>query len=299
MKRIRKIIDNPKLLIIYITQKKIGHILPDKLYVKLKYRVVCNSKLNLKHPKTFNEKLQWLKLNDRKEIYTTMVDKYAVKKYISDIIGEEYVIPTLGIYDKYDDIDFDSLPDMFVIKCTHDSGGGLVICRDKSQLDHKWAKNKIEKSLKYNYYWNCREWPYKNVPRRILVEKYMEDNSNKGKNLNVYKIFCFNGEPKIFQVIQNDKTQDETIDYFDADWNLLKMKQSYPNSAIPLNKPQRVNEMIDIAKKLSNGFPFLRVDLYEINGSIYFSELTFYSDAGFGKFQPPEWDDKLGEWIKL
>ena len=298
MKRILKALKNPKLALLYLLGTKLGRIFSDKTYLKIKYRIVFGKKLNLKEPKTFNEKLQWLKLNDRKPQYTTMVDKYEAKKYIADRIGEQYVIPTIGVWDSFDDIDFDKLPDKFVLKCTHNSQG-LVICRDKQKLDYQKIRKEVAKSLKNNFYWHCREWQYKNVVPRVMVEQYMEDSKGVGRNLNVFKIFCFNGEPKLFQVIQNDKTKEETIDYFDVSWNRLDIRQNYPNSETHLKRPVNLEQMLEIAKKLSEGFPFLRVDLYEVNGKIYFSELTFHSDAGFAKFQPEEWDFNLGNFINI
>lgn len=270
--------------------------LPDEAYLKLKYRIRMGKKLNLKNPRTFNEKLQWLKLHDRKPEYTTMVDKAAVKALVAEKIGSQYVIPTLGIWDSFDEIDFDALPDQFVLKCTHDSGG-LVICKDIRTLDKEATRKKIEKSLGVNYYLRSREWPYKNVKPRILAEMYMKDSSHE--DLPVYKFFCFRGEPRIIQTIQNDKQVNETIDYFDAQWNRLELRQNYPNSDCPLTKPERLEEMLQLVKQLAGDMPFIRVDLYLLNGDIYFSEYTFYSDAGFSRFYPDKWDAILGDWIRL
>ena len=279
------------------TLRVLSHFIPDKLYIKLRYYRRLHKSPNLKHPQTFNEKLQWLKLYNKKAFYTIMVDKYEVKQYIADKIGEEYIIPTLGVWDKFDDIDFNSLPNEFVLKCTHDSGG-LVICKDKSKLDIEFARRKISKSLKTNHFWQGREWPYKDVKPRIIAEKFMKDRDFD--NLNVFKIFNFNGEPKIIQTIQNDKMPNETIDYFDTDWNLLDLKQNYPNSKNPLPRPETLNEMLELARILAKDTaPFIRTDFYEINGKVYFSEFTFYSDSGFAKFTPEEWDLKLGNWINL
>ena len=279
------------------TLKALSHFIPDKLYIKLRYFRRLHKCPNLKQPQTFNEKLQWLKLYNRNPLYTTLADKYGVKKYIADKIGEEYLIPTLGVWDKFDDIDFNSLPNEFVLKCTHDSGG-LVICKDKSKLDIESARRKISKSLKANYFWQGREWPYKNVKPHIIAEKFMKDRDFD--NLNVFKIFNFNGEPKIIQTIQNDKMPNETIDYFDTDWNLLDLRQNYPNSKNPLPRPETLNEMLELARILAKDTaPFIRTDFYEINGKVYFSEFTFYSDSGFAKFTPEEWDLKLGNWIIL
>ena len=280
-----------------LDRRKFLRVLPDKTYLKICFRLKMNKRLDLKNPQTFNEKLQWLKLYDRKDEYSKLVDKIEVKNYVASIIGEEYIIPTLGVWDKFDQIDFDSLPEQFVLKCSHDSGG-LVICKDKSKLDIAKAKEKIERSLKQNYYWRGREWPYKKVYPRIMAEKYMQDGQTE--NLPVYKFFCFNGKAMIVQTIQNDKTPNETIDYFDREWNLLDLRQNYPNSNKPLEKPHLFDKMLDVADKLSCGRKtFIRVDLYSINEKIYFSEFTFYSDSGTAAFYPNCWDQKLGELIKL
>ena len=278
--------------------KKLSRILPDKLYIQLAYFWRMKKFPNLRNPKTFNEKLQWLKLYDRKPEYAQMVDKYEAKRYVAEKIGEEYIIPALGVWEKFEEIDFDALPDQFVLKCTHDSGG-LVICKDKQTLNKKEAEEKINNSLKENYYYHSREWPYKNVKPRIIAEKYIEDHKKKGRNLDVYKIFCFGGKPMIIQAIQNDKTKEETIDYYDTNWNCLRLRQNYPNSTTPLDKPPQLQRILEIAGALSQGHSFLRVDLYDVDDKIWFSELTFYSDSGMAKFEPKEWDYRLGQWLIL
>lgn len=296
LKKIVKYIKNPENIIVYLNYYKLGHIFPDKFFLKCLYKARMGKKLNLKNPQTFNEKLQWLKLYDRKPIYTTLVDKYEVKKYIAEKIGEEYIIPTLGVWDKFEDIDFESLPEQFVLKCTHDSGG-LVICKDKSKIDVEAAKAKITKSLKRNYFWHGREWPYKNVKPRIIAEQFISDGEHD--NLIVHKVFCFNGKPYMMQVIQNDKQENESIDYIDTDWNLLDLRQNFPNSNNPLPKPKNLDEMLELSTKLSSGKAFIRVDWYIVKGQLYFSEFTFYSDAGTAAFHPDEWDYKLGEMVKF
>lgn len=290
---------NPKRLYAFFASRGFLNWMSDEAYLKLAFRMEMGKKLDLKDPKTFNEKLQWLKLYDRKPEYTRMVDKYEAKQYVAERIGEEYIIPTLGVWDKFEDIDFDSLPDRFVLKCTHDSGG-LVICRDKSKLNKKATERKVNKSLKRNYFYGGkREWPYKDVKPRVIAEKYVENTRVTDSNLDVYKIFCFGGEPMIIQAIQNDKTKNETIDYFDTNWKALNLRQNFPNSIEPLPCPKRLKKMLEIARVLSQGHSFLRVDLYETVDHIYFSELTFYSDSGLAKFEPQEWDDILGQWLVL
>ncbi len=279
--------------------KKITYIIPDKLYSSLKYRIKMKKWINWKNPETFNEKIQWLKLNDRNPLYTKLVDKYEVKDYVSNIIGEKYIIPTLGIYDKFDDIDFTKLPEQFVIKCTHDSGG-LVICKDKSSFNIENAKEKINKSLKRNYYYGNREWPYKNVKPRILIEKYMED--KKDKELRDYKFYCFDGYVKALLVATNRQSKNEELcfDYFDSEYKHLELTNHYhPNNKNIPHKPVKFAEMLKLSEKLSKGFPHVRVDFYEVNGEIYFGELTFYDMGGLLKIHPDDWDLEWGKLIKL
>ncbi len=267
-------------------------------YIKKEYKLSFGKELNLDSPQTYNEKLQWLKLNYRKPIMTTMVDKYEVKKYIADLIGEEYIISTLGVWDRFDDIDFDALPEQFVLKCTHDSGG-VIVCKDKSKLDKKKAQKKLEKCLKRNYYYQHREWPYKNVKPRIIAEQYMEDES--GYELKDYKWFCFDGEVKaLFIATDRGVDREETkFDFFDSDFNHLSFTNGHPNANREIKKPLSFDEMKSLASKLSKGFPHLRVDFYDINGKIYFGELTFYHWSGMVPFEPEEWDYTFGSWIKL
>lgn len=270
----------------------------DEAYLKRKYRACMGKELNLGSPQTFNEKLQWLKLHDRKPEYTTMVDKYAVKKYVADIIGEEYIIPTLGVWNHFDEIDFDKLPNQFVLKCTHDSGG-IVICKDKNKLDLKLAKKKMEKCLKRNYYWSSREWPYKDVKPRIIAEQYIEDNNKEGF-LTDYKFFCFNGKMKCMYVSVNSHTAKQKIQFFDRNYNLLPIRRDdyLIFDEIP-KKPNHLDDMIKIAEQLSRNIPHTRIDFYYIQNRIYFGEITFFTGSGFIPFSEKKWDYKLGSWIKL
>lgn len=289
---------NPKRLFDFLADRQLLNWMSDERLLKIAYYLKIGKKLNLESPKTFNEKLQWLKLYDRKPIYTTMVDKHAVKSYVAERIGEEYVVPTLGAWDSFDDIDFDSLPDRFVLKCTHDSGG-LVICRDKSKLDKDVAKRKIDACMKRNYYWGTREWPYKNVKPRIIAEKYMEDTVTG--ELRDYKFFCFNGDPKIlFIATDRHRVSSETkFDFFDAQFNHLDMRNGHPNADVPPKKPGCFEQMRQLAQALSAGIPQLRVDFYEVDGHVYFGELTFFHWSGMVPFDPPHWDNTLGEFIQL
>lgn len=254
--------------------------------------------LDIENPQTYNEKLQWLKLYDKNPLYTTLVDKYEVKKYISNIIGEQYVIPTLGVWDRVADIDFDNLPNQFVLKCTHDSGG-VVICKDKSQFNKAKAKRLLNKHLRRNYYYMGFEWPYKNVTPRIIAEKFMED--AKTKELRDYKFFCFKGEVKaLFIATERQKVgEDVKFDFFDADFNHLPFKQGHENASLCPSKPICFEEMKTLASSLSRDLPQVRIDFYEVNGRIYFGEFTFFHHGGWTKFEPKEWDFVFGEWIKL
>lgn len=270
----------------------------DKKYLKLLYWVRMGEKLNLDNPVLYSEKLQWLKLYDRKKIYTTMVDKCDAKKYVSSIIGDKYIIPTLGVYNSFDEINFDKLPNQFVIKCTHDSGG-LVIVKDKKKLNIKEAKKKINKSLKKNYFYGTREWPYKDVKPRIIVEKYMEDKKNN--TMRDYKFFCFNGVPKLMYIsegLENHKTA--SMSFYDMNFKLSDCKRKdYKLLDYMPDKPKNFDKMKKFAEILSKNIPHLRVDFYEINGELYFGELTFFTCSGFIPFEDKKWDRILGDYINL
>lgn len=271
-------------------------VLPDSLYIQIYYFMRFKKFCNFKNPKTYNEKLQWLKLYDRNLDYINMVDKYEVKEYVSKIIGDEYIIPTLGVWNNFDEIDFDKLPNQFVLKCTHDSEG-LVIVKDKNKLDINSAREKINTALKYNFYYIGREWPYKNIKPRIIAEQYMED-SVYGE-LRDYKFFCFDGVPKAMFVATGRNKGTTKFDYYDLDFNHLDIIQYYPNSDKEISKPSQYEKMLELSKVLSNNIPHVRVDFYEVNGKLYFGELTFYHFSGFMPFQPNKWDKVFGDWIKL
>ena len=257
-----------------------------------------HQKLDLSNPVTFNEKLQWLKLYDRRPEYTMMVDKYLVRDYIANKLGEEYLIPLLGVWDDPDDIDFDSLPGRFVLKCNHNSGLGMCICKNKSMLNIKKVKADLRKGLKQDYYLTGREWPYKDVPRKIIAEQYMEDGTLH--ELRDYKFFCFGGQVKCFKV-DFDRFIDHHANYFDRDGNLLEFGEVVcpPIYDRKIDLPKTLPRMIEFAEQLSNEIPFLRADFYDVNGKIYFGELTFFPASGMGEFVPKEWDLKLGEWIHI
>ena len=270
---------------------------PDKTFLELLFPLMVGYKLDLKHPKTYNEKLQWLKLYNRRPEYIKMVDKVEAKKYVASIIGEEHIIPTLAVYDRAEDIDFDALPNQFVLKCTHDSGG-IVICSDKSKLNRESATKKLKKGLARNYYYQNREWPYKGVKPRIIAEKYMTDDGNE---LSDYKFFCFDGEPK-FMFIASDrfaKGEETKFDFFDMEFKHLPFTNGHPNATKEIQIPRGFDEMKKLAAKLSKDMPHVRVDFYDVNGHIYFGELTFFHWSGMVPFEPVEWDYKFGESIIL
>lgn len=269
--------------------------LPDKPCLYLLYWARMGKRLNLKNPRTFNEKQQWLKLYNRKDIYTQMVDKYEAKHFIASRIGREYVIPTLGVWERFEDIDFDALPEQFVLKSTHDSGC-FVICREKGSLDLAKAREKIERSLKRNYYFHAREWPYKNVKPRIIAEEYVEDTANDA--LTDYKFYCYDGVPQIMY-ISKDHAQDPRTDFFDMEFNHLPIRGGEPHADVVPEKPAQFEKMREFAAVLSKDVPFLRVDFYEVNGRVYVGELTFFDVAGFDLHEPKEWDLQMGDWIRL
>lgn len=295
LNKIKSNLSDPKGLAIKILAKLSPLFHSDKLYLSMRYRLFMGKKLNLKAPQTFNEKLNWMKLYYHKPIFTKLVDKYEVKKIVTDIIGEEYVIPTLGVWESVDDIDFRSLPKQFVLKCTHDSGG-LVVCKDKSKLDLEGAKKKLAAAMRRNYYTVSREWAYRYVKPRIIAEKYMEDNDTHA--LNDFKFFCFNGEVKVL-FIATERSTDVKFDFFDRDFNHLDIYNGHPLSPNTPSKPKTFDLMVKIAEKLSVGYPFMRIDLYEVNGKVYFGEYTVYHFGGTVPFEPEEWDVKMGSWITL
>lgn len=284
-----------KRIVMALNRRNFLKFLSDKNYLKLMYRVNFDRKLNLKNPKSFNEKIQWLKLYDRKKEYIKMVDKYLVKEYVSQLIGQKYIIPTIGVWDRFDDIDFSKFPNKFVLKCTHDSGG-LSICDDKSNFDFVDAKNKIEKSLKRKYFYFGREWPYKNVKPKILAEEFIKD--DEVNDLYDYKVLCFNGTPLYIQVHKNRRAN-HTQDFYDDRWNKLDIEQGCKQSQDFDRKPVVFDEMMHLSKIISKDIPLVRVDWYCANGQLFFGEITFFDASGFTPFIPEKWDYIFGEKINL
>lgn len=279
----------------------------DEEYLKKKFRIRIGYPLNLDEPRSFNEKIQWLKLHDHNPDYVTMVDKCDVKSYVASVIGEEYIIPTLGVWERFDDIDFKGLPGQFVLKCTHDSGG-LVICKDKARLDMDAARKKIEGAMRNNYFYLGREWPYKQVRPRIIAETYISDERDVNasrpvqsvEELRDYKLMCFNGKVKCsFVCTDRFSGTGLKVTFFDRDWHRMPFNRHYPASELEIGKPHNYEKMVALAERLSQDIPFVRVDFYEPKGQIYFGEMTFYPGSGFEEFTPVEWDYTLGGWIQL
>lgn len=284
-------------------------LLSDKIYLNLIYHHCYGKWINWENPQTFNEKLQWLKIYNRKPEYVIMADKIKAKDWVAQCIGEEYIIPTLGVWNNPDEINFEKLPEKFVLKCNHNSGMGMYICRDKSRMDIKNVKANLKKGLKENYFLSGREWPYKNISRKIIAEMYMEERGDNPQlrtkdtnhDLSDYKFYCFNGEPKYCQVIRNRSTK-ETIDFYDMNWvhqNFVGLTPFIENGKCPVEKPKKIEKMKEICRILSKSIPFVRIDLYVINGRIYFGEITFFPASGFGYFTPNKWAEIMGKLISL
>ena len=299
LKNIKQFITNPIARFHVLNGRGFYKCLSDEKFIKKAYKVRMGKELSLENPKTYNEKLQWLKLYDRNPEYTRMVDKCEVKKLVASVIGEKYIIPTLGVWEQFEDIDFDNLPEKFVLKCTHNSGG-LVICKNKNVLNLEKAKKKIQRSLAFDYYYNSREWPYKNVKPRIIAEQYMENAD--GSAIDDYKIQCFDGKvDNIMVCVGRFEQSGVRYHYFDKEWNYLPYCPYKGVSAENINiaPPVKLNEMLEIAEKLSKGVPQLRVDLYEIKGQVYFGELTFFTSSGFDTTITEEADQILGSKLVL
>lgn len=279
---------------------RLSFLFPDKLYLKLIHRLELGRKLDLKNPKTYNDKLQWLKLYCHRPEFTMMADKVAVKPFVAERIGAEYVAPLIGVWDRVEDIEWDRLPQKFVLKTNHDGGNfGVVICKDKDTFDRAKAEKRLKASLRRNTYLLGREWPYKNIPRKVFAEEYIEDQGRE--ELLDYKFYCFDGKVRIVFIASGRQTGKEVcIDYYDTDGNHIDgLRQSHPNAPVPPAKPVHFDLMKSLAENLSEGIPHVRVDFYEANGSVYFSELTFFPYGGWAAFHPEKYDTILGDYLKL
>ena len=296
-----KSIFDPKMRFSYLTAIGLTNWMSDEAFIKKKFRYTMGYPLNLEVPKTFNEKLQWLKLYDRRPEYTIMVDKYAVKKYVADKIGEEYIIPTLGVWDNPDDIDFDALPSRFVLKCNHNSGLGMCICKDKSKLDIEKVRSELRRGLAQDYYLTGREWPYKNVSRKIIAEEYIED---KGKAVpEDYKVYCINGKPLYIVVFHNRFNDSEELSetVYNTSWQPqhISLDEHFKVSDIVELVPKCLDKMLEFAEMLSTNMSQSRIDFYVVNNRLYFGEITLYTASGFQKMIPESLDYELGKLIKL
>ena len=298
MKKIRKLAKNPAVVLKVLLDKDWSRVLSDKTYLQWMYRLKIGQKLNLENPAGLNEKLQWLKLYDRRPEYIVMADKYLVRDYIAEKLGQEHLIPLLGVWDDPDDIDFDALPDQFVLKCNHNSGLGMCICKDKSKLDIAKVKEELRKGLRQDYYLHGREWPYKDSPRKIVCEKFMTDS---GAELADFKIHNFNGEPR-FVLVCRDRFQATglTEDFFSEKWEHLDIKRpNVPNASQPIPEPAELAQMLEFSRILAKDIPFVRTDFYVIDHKVYFGEITFFPASGMSAFEPESWDDTFGSWLEL
>lgn len=297
-KKLMKILKNPYVLFAYATKFFDFRFLSDKKYIKWMFRGMMGKPLNLNNPQTYNEKLQWLKLYDRKPEYTIMADKYAVRDIIRTKIGEEYLIPLIGVWNSAEEIDFDSLPNQFVLKCTHDSKS-VIICKNKKTFDIEAAKEKLTKAMKRNYFYEGRQWSYKNIIPRVIAEQYIKD--DVVQDLIDYKFFAFDGIVKaIFVVSDRDNPSEESkYDFLDMDFNRLDLVHGHPNSKILPQKPKNLEQMVELAGILSKDLPQARIDFYEVNGRVYFGEITFFHASGMVPFEPEKWDKIFGDWITL
>ena len=269
----------------------------DEKYLKRMYKSKFKIPLDLEHPKAYTAKLQWLKLHDRKDIYTTFADKVAVRDYVAETLGPEYLVPVFAVYDSVDEIDWEALPQRFILKCSHGSGCN-VICPDKSRLDTEKAKKQLSGWMKRSWFWFGREWAYKNITPRILCEHFIE--SSQGETPNDYKFLCFNGEPKLIQLHMNRYKANYTMDYYDTDWN--KTEKSKKGTAISSEKapmPRNLEKMKALAAILAKDTYFSRIDFYDADGKIYFGEITFFPTSGFSPFDDYEDDLRLGSCIRL
>lgn len=296
---IRRGVEDPMWIGNWLLQHYFSRVISDKTYLKLRYFFRMKRKLNLDNPTLYNEKCQWLKLYCRRPLFTIMADKIKVKKYVGERIGNEHVIPLLGTWNHFDDIDFDKLPQQFVLKCNHDSGSAVIV-RDKYKMDKVAVKKKLEEALNKNYFYIAREWPYKNIERKLLAELYIPTLGNRDSI--EYKVSCFNGEVKFVTIcrgIAHAEFEDRTNDHYTKEWKKLNWCVRYKSSGIDFEKPDYMDQIIEYSEKLSSGIPFVRVDWYWSEGKLYFGEFTFYSWGGFCPFEPEEWNETLGSWIKL
>lgn len=294
--KIKKCFRNPALLLLHMCQYWPFRCISDEAYLKLFFRVYQGFKLNLNNPETFNAKLQWLKLYDRRPKYTIMSDKYLVRDYVKETIGEDYLIPLLGVWDYADQIDFDKLPNQFVLKCNHDSGS-IIVCTDKANFNKEVAVKKLNKALSRQYYWTSREWNYRGIQPRVIAEKYMID--KKVSDLKDYKFFCFDGIPRFIQ-LDSGRFTDHKRNFYTTEWEIIPVEYGCPNDFnLDIKSPPQLDQMMKLAKTLSKGMPHVRVDFYIVDSRIYFGELTFHHGGGAMNVDPFYYDKLWGEYLKL
>lgn len=296
MNRVFRLLKDPYYTFGRYLMRNYPHLMSDRYFIRVAWKQFRGFELDIEHPRTYNEKLQWLKLYDHNPLYTVLVDKYRVKKWVADRVGEEHVIPTLSVYESVDDILLDELPEQFVLKCNHDSGS-VVVCKNKEEFDFDTNRRKLEKALKTNYYWVSREWPYKNVKRIVMAEPMLSDSDIKD-----YKIYCFDGKPFMVLVVSERFSNGDGpfFSYYDLQGNLLPIKWGGENNPKgEVLEPESLERMVELATILSQGLPQVRIDFYDIGGHIYFGEYTFFDSAGFDRIDPVEWDFILGSLIRL
>ena len=300
-RKLKKALSRPAATFVHVLGFERTKFIPDELYLRSEFKYRTGRKLDLAKPETFNEKLQWLKLHDRRNEYTVMVDKYLVRSYVGGRIGEKYLVPLLGVWDDPDDIDFSALPDQFVLKCNHNSGTGMCICRDKSRIDERKVREELRRGLKENFFYLGREWPYKHVPRKIIGEKYLTDGAGDG--LKDYKVLCFHGEPKLIELHKGRFTDHQTQDFYDPQWrktSISMARVSHFNVSDTIEpKPAALDEMLRLSRILAEGIPHVRVDWYIVGEQLYFGELTFYDGSGFDVYDDPADDLLIGSWLTL
>lgn len=291
---ISRTIKSPRMILYYIVSRYLNDLFDDETYLRTVFRLYTGEKLDLNNPQTFNQKLQWLKLYGHRPEYVTMADKFAVKRYVADLIGEEYVVPCLGVWDNAEEIDFDSLPDQFVLKCTHNSGNGRCICKDKSKIDFDVVRKRIAKGLKEDYYKPGRDKQYRDIPKKIIADQFLDDGT--GSELRDYKWWCFDGEP--MYMYYTNKGEHIYENFFDMDYNPVPIDHGFARLVPEMEKPKEFELMRELAAKLSKGVPFVRIDFFDVNHRVYFAEYTFFDWGGFRKFEG-DWDYELGKLIRL
>lgn len=297
MTTVMDVVRNPSLVVPILGHRGFFHSMEDEKYLKFSYKGYMGRDLDLENPKGFNEKLQWLKLHDRNPLYTMLVDKYRVKDWVADRIGSQYVTETYAVWDCAEDIDISGLPERFVLKTNHDSGG-VAICRDRAIFDLDAAKRKLAKHLKYNYYWGCREWPYKDVKPLVFAEEYLDPDPTTN-DLVDYKVMCFGGKARCVFTCTGRDADDLRVDFYDLDWNHMPFTRHYPNADVPAPRPAELEKMVELSERLSAEIPFVRSDFYEVGNDLYFGELTFYPGSGFEDFSSESWDEEFGKLIQL